>query len=181
MEFIKKEPKIYILTGKAGSGKNVAASIIKEYYELNNIKTIELAYASYLKEYIKKITNWDGNEQTKPRELLQQLGVELIKNNIKKNLLIERITDDIKVYSYFFDVIIITYARFEEEIEEIKKISDKVTVINIEGKENNLTEQQKKHITETALNDYNKYDYKIKNKESKEILKRKIYEILEVK
>lgn len=181
MEFIKKEPKIYILTGKAGSGKNVAASIIKEYYELNNIKTIELAYASYLKEYIKKITNWDGNEQTKPRELLQQLGVELIKNNIKKNLLIERITDDIKVYSYFFDVIIITDARFEEEIEEIKKISDKVTVINIEGKENNLTEQQKKHITETALNDYNKYDYKIKNKESKEILKRKIYEILEVK
>lgn len=181
MEFIKKEPKIYILTGKAGSGKNVAASIIKEYYEQNNVKAIELAYASYLKEYIKKITNWDGNEQTKPRELLQQLGVELIKNNIKKNLLIERITDDIKVYSYFFDVIIITDARFEEEIEEIKKISDKVTVINIEGKENNLTEQQKKHITETALNDYNKYDYKIENKESKEILKRKIYEILEVK
>ena len=181
MEFIKKEPKIYILTGKAGSGKNVAASIIKEYYEQNNVKAIELAYASYLKEYIKKITNWDGNEQTKPRELLQQLGIELIKNNIKKNLLIERITDDIKVYSYFFDVIIITDARFEEEIEEIKKISDKVTVINIEGKENDLTEQQKKHITETALNDYNKYDYKIENKESKEILKRKIYEILEVK
>lgn len=181
MEFIKKEPKIYILTGKAGSGKNIVARIIKEYYDEKNIKSIEIAYASYLKQYIKNITNWDGNEQTKPRELLQQLGVELIKNKIKENLLIERIIDDIKVYSYFFDVIIISDARFEEEIEEIKKINNNVTVINIQGKENNLTEQQKNHITEIALNDYDKYDYKIENNQTKETLKRKIFEILEVK
>lgn len=178
MEFKNKNPKIYILTGKAQSGKNEVSKIIKNYFE--NEKTIELAYASYLKEYIKNITDWDGSEDTKPRELLQQLGIELIKNKIKDNLLIERITDDIKVYSYFFDIIIISDARFKEEIEEIKKISNNVTVINIKGKLNKLTQNQQNHITETALDNYNNYDYVIENKTTKEELKSKIKEILEV-
>ena len=121
MEFINKEPKIYIISGKARSGKDTIASIIKEYYESKSKKVITLAYATYLKEYAKRITNWDGQEETKPRELLQNLGVELIKTYIDENMLINRIKEDIKVYSYFFDIIIITDARFKEEIENIIK------------------------------------------------------------
>lgn len=180
MEFNNKNPKIYILTGKAQSGKNEATKIIKKCYEHKNKKTIEIAYASYLKQYIKNITNWDGNEETKPRELLQQIGVELIKNQIKENMLIERIVDDIKVYSYFFDVIILSDARFKEEIETIKNKFNNVTVIKIIGKENKLTELQKNHITETALDNYDKYDYIIENKTTKEELENKIYKVLEV-
>lgn len=175
MEFIKKNPKIIILTGHAQSGKNETAKIIKEYCENKNKKTVILAYAKYLKDYIKEITNWNGEENTKPRELLQQLGVELIKNKIDENLLINRIKEDIKVYEYFFDVIVISDARFKSEIEEIKT----KTVIKIEGKENNLTEKQKNHITETALDNYNNYDYIIENKNTKENLKKQIEKIME--
>lgn len=180
MKFIKKNPKIFILTGKAQSGKNKVSEIIKKNYQEKKLKVISLAYASYLKEYIKNITNWDGSEETKPREMLQQLGIELIKNKIKENLLIERIIDDIKVYSYFFDIIIITDARFIEEIEEIKKISNNTTVINIQGKANNLTETEKEHITETALDNYNLYDFKINNNSSIKELEQEVKKIIEV-
>lgn len=177
MEFIKKNPKLIILTGHAQSGKNETANIIKEYCENKNKKTVILAYAKYIKDYIKEITNWDGSEETKPRELLQQLGVELIKDQIDENMLINRIKEDIKVYEYFFDVIIISDARFVTEIENIK--NNNTTVIKIEGKENNLTEIQKNHITETALDNYNKYDYIIKNNKTKENLKKQIGKIME--
>ena len=94
MEFINRNPKIIIISGKASSGKSLSANIIKE----NTNNTILLAYADYLKMYAKNISGWDGSEDTKPRELLQQLGVELIKNNINENMLINRIIEDIKVY-----------------------------------------------------------------------------------
>ena len=109
---------------------------------------------------------------------MQQLGVELIKNQIDENMLINRIKEDIKVYEYFFDIIIISDARFESEIDEIKK-EHKVTVIKIEGKQNNLTEDQKNHITETALNNYDKYDYIIENNKTIDELKKQIQNIME--
>ena len=52
-------------------------------------------------------------------------------------MLINRIKEDIKVYEYFFDVIIISDARFKSEIENIK--NKNTVVIKIEGKENKLT------------------------------------------
>lgn len=179
MEFIKKNPKIIILSGKAQSGKNETANIIKEYYETKNKKTVILAYASYLKMYAKEITNWDGSEDTKPRDLLQQLGVELIKNKINPNMLINRIIEDIKIYEYFFDTIIISDARFVDEIETIKKNYSNISVIHIIGNKNNLTDAQRNHPTEIGLDNYNKYDYEINNKETKQELKKIIFNLLE--
>ena len=65
MEFKKHNSKIIILTGKAQSGKNISANIIKEYFEKENKKTVILAYARYLKDYAKEIINWNGKEETK--------------------------------------------------------------------------------------------------------------------
>ena len=129
MEFKKHESKIIILTGKAQSGKNLTANIIKKYSEKQNKKTVIISYAKYLKDYAKEIINWNGKESTKPREFLQQIGVELIKNQIDENMLINRIKEDIKVYEYFYDVIIISDARFKDEIESIKTKNTIVIII----------------------------------------------------
>ena len=163
MQYINKNPKIFILSGKAKSGKNYVADIISDYYK----NSIQISYAYYLKQYVKKITNWDGEEATKPRDLLQSLGIDLIKK-IDKELLIRRVMEDIKVYSYFFDVIIVTDARLKEEIDIPKKLFKCVT-IRINGKDNDLTLEQKNHITETDLDDY-KFDYVINNTKD-EVLK----------
>ena len=168
MQYINKNPKIFILSGKAGSGKNYVADIISDYYK----NSIQISYAYYLKQYVKKISNWDGLEETKPRTLLQSLGIDLIKK-IEKELLIRRVMEDIKVYSYFFDVIIVTDARLKEEIIIPKNLFDCIT-IRINGKDNDLTLEQKNHITETDLDNY-KFDYVINNvninKTKEEVLK----------
>lgn len=179
MEFVDKNPKIIILSGKAQSGKNECADIIKEYYEKIGLKTVVISYASYLKMYAKEVLGWDGNESTKPRDFLQQVGVELIKNKINPNMLIDRVTDDIRVYSYFFDIIVISDARFVDEISVIKDNFSNVSVIHVLGKSNDLTFEQQSHSTETGLDGYNDYDFIVNNDGSKEELRNKIFYLLE--
>ena len=70
----KKNMKVFIIYGKARNGKDTVASMIEEYYK--DKKTINLQISSTLKEYAKKMSDWDGSDnETKPRELLQQLGI----------------------------------------------------------------------------------------------------------
>ena len=139
MEFNKKNTKIYILSGKAKSGKDAISTIITNYYK--NKKCISISYSYYLKDYIKRIIGWDGSEEDKPRELLQQIGIELIKNKINDRLFINRLLEDIEVFSYFYDIIIVTDARLIEEIEIPKqKFNNVITIrINRDNINNNLT------------------------------------------
>ena len=174
MEFINRNPKIIIISGKASSGKSLSANIIKE----NTNNTILLAYADYLKMYAKNISGWDGSEDTKPRELLQQLGVELIKNNINENMLINRIIEDIKVYSYFYDYIVITDARFPNEIESIKKEFDNVISVRINRNIYSLDKKYQNHSTETGMDEYNNYDYVIDNNSDLKALEIKVMEVV---
>lgn len=177
MEYIYKNPKIYIISGKAKSGKDKLADMIISKYK--NKKCIKLSYSYYLKAYVKKITDWNGLEETKPRTLLQEFGIEFLKNKIDDKLLIKRLITDIKVYSYFYDVIVITDARLKEEIEIPKKEFKNVVTIRIKGEHNNLSIKEKKHITETNLDDYNDFDYIFYNKKLEEnfkSLEREFYE-----
>ncbi|MBE6159863.1 MAG: hypothetical protein E7157_02325 [Lactobacillales bacterium] len=168
--------KIIILSGKAESGKNRVASIIEN--NLKDKKTITISYASHLKEYAKNILKWDGNENTKPRTFLQEIG-DYVKK-IDNKFLINRLLQDIEVYKNYFDVIIVSDARFIEEINCIKEKYENVSVINIIGRENSLNNMEKNHITETALDNYNIYDFKIENKSSIEELEQKVKNIIEV-
>lgn len=168
--------KIIILSGKAQSGKNKVASIIEN--NLKDKKVITISYASYLKEYAKNILKWDGNENTKPRTFLQEIG-DYVKT-IDNKFLINRLLQDIEVYKNYFDVIIVSDARFVEEINCIKEKYENVSVINIIGRENSLNNKEKNHITETALDDYNLYDFIIENKCSIEELEQKVKNIIEV-
>lgn len=156
-----KEPLIFVLSGKAKSGKNLIADKIENYYK--NKRCIQISYAFYLKKYVKNIYGWSGSEEDKPRELLQKIGIDLIKNKIDSNLLIRRVCEDIKVYSYFYDIIIITDARLKDEIEIPKRLFNNVVTIRIDSiyYDKKMTIEQMNHITETNLDNYNKFDYVI--------------------
>lgn len=180
MEFNKKDAKIYILSGKAKSGKDEVSKIITKYYK--NKKCISISYSYYLKDYIKRITGWDGSEENKPREFLQQLGIELIKNKINDKLLINRLIEDIEVFSYFYDVIIVTDARLEEEIKMPKqKFNNAKTIrINRNNIDNKLAQEEKNHLTEIALDNYFDFDYIINNNGDIKILEEEVLKIMEV-
>lgn len=176
MEIKEKEAKVIIISGKARAGKDTTGSYLKEYYESIGLKTITIAFADYIKMYAKRITSWDGSDETKPRALLQELGTEIIRNKIDQNFFINRIIEDIKVYRYFFDVIIITDARIVNEITNVKEYYNSAVSINVErpGYENNLSSSEKKHLTETGLDNFNDYDYVLVNDGSLEELKNKV-------
>ena len=89
-------------------------------------------------------------------------------------MLIKRVIEDIKVYSYFYDVIVISDARYIDEIELIKKEFNNVITIHINSNNCILN----KHITETSLDNYNNYDYVIDNNGSVDELCLKVKEVL---
>lgn len=162
MKFVKRDIKLFILSGHASSGKNTVAKIIEKYY--SDKKCITISFGQYIKEYAKNISDWDGNEETKPRELLQQLGIELIKNKINPKLFINRILDDIEVYSYFYDIIIVSDARLLDEIEALKnKYNNSISIRIIRKCDNGLTLKEKNHLTETDLDEFDNFDYVINN------------------
>ncbi len=172
----KKQTKIYLISGKARHGKDTTALIIDEFFENKGLKVINLQLGSYIKEYAKKISDWDGSEETKPRELLQNLGTTVIRGNIDKYFFIKRMIEDLKVYNYFFDVVTISDVRLKDEIEMIKKeFNDAVSIHIVRPNfDNGLTLKQKNHPTEIDLDDYKNFDYTFINDGTISDLKQKI-------
>lgn len=177
----EKEPFIFIISGKARHGKDTVAKMIRSYYERVGLNTINLQYSTPIKEYAKKISNWDGSEETKPRELLQLLGTELIRQKIDFLFFVKRLISDIKVYSYFYDIITISDARAKVELDIPRQELKKVIIINVNRPtlESELTKTEQKHYTETDLDDYTNYDYKIINDGTIEELEEKVIDIME--
>jgi len=176
-----KDAKIYLIAGQARTGKDTVMKIITKYYENKNKLVVNLGFTDYIKNYAMKITNWDGRDETKPRELLQIIGTDIVRNQINQDFFIDRLCEDIRVYKYFFDVIIISGARFPNELDTPKKLFKNVKVIKVERPNfiNELTDKQKKHITEHALDDYNNYDYTIINDGNLEQLEANVKQMIE--
>ena len=175
------DTKIFLLAGKARSGKDTAAKVIKDYYEGKDKRVVQIGFADYIKNYAMNITNWDGTDETKPRELLQVIGTDIVRNTIDENFFIDRVCEDIMVYKHFFDIIIISGARFPNELDIPKKKFDNVVIIGTKRSnyDDGLTDKQKHHVTENALDDYNNYDYVIVNDGDLNSFKKKIYDLLE--
>lgn len=162
----KKNPTIYLMCGKAKHGKDTFSAFLKKAYEDNGKKIIVTQLSKYIKYYAREMTGWDLSEETKPRELLQQLGTSVIREYLQKDdLFINRMIDDIDVFSCFYDAIIISDVRLKKEIQDLKASYPNAKVVHIirPDFDNGLTEEQKKHKTEIDLDDFTDYDVEIVN------------------
>ncbi len=171
--------KIYLIGGKAGSGKSEVAKLIKNYYLAHNKRAIITEYSKYLKMYAKEILDWHETD-AKPRKFLQDLGVTIRDNMDMPHMLINRLKEDLKVYNLYFDAVILSDVRYPDEITEIKKdysTASSIYVIN-QFKESSLSLDEQMHITETALESFSDFDYTITN-DDKENLENKVLNILE--
>lgn len=158
--------KIYLIGGKARNGKDTLAGFMKEYLEEDGKKVCIMHIGNYIKHYIKDYFDWDGREETKPRSLLQHLGTDIIRNKMNKPLFfINRLVEDIEVLDNFFDVAIVADVRIPIEFEEVTKRYVDAIKIHIERPEliSELSSEEQKHITETALDSYHDYHYRIIN------------------
>lgn len=167
--------KLYVLAGKARTGKDSAANIIEAYYTKKNYKVIRYSCTVYLKEYIKKLYSWDGMEQTKPRDILQRMGNEI--RDKYPNYFINRMEEDIRFLQNHADIIIVTGVRLTKELEILNKIDNNI-LIKMEKENNDLTEKQKQDITEIDVDNYKNFDYIIYNDDYNN-LENKIIKLIE--
>lgn len=171
--------KIFIIAGKAGSGKGEVAKLINEFYIYKLQNNVITEYSKYIKEYAKELTEWDGISKNKPRDFLQSFGSKI--RSYDKYFFTKRMIEDIKVYSFAnIDNVIIADTRLPEEIEKIKENYDNVYTICVENQfaPSTLTIEQQAHITEIALDNYDDFDYIVAN-DSLDKLKPKIFAFLE--
>ncbi len=172
--------RIFLIAGKAGSGKSEVAKIIKNFYEKKQEKTVITEYSKYIKLFAREMLGWDGNIKTKPRTFLQEMGSFIRENLHQEYLLINRMKTDMLVYERFFKNVIISDVRYPDEIIEMKKDYPNAISILIkkELSDSPLTIKQESHKTEHALDNYEGFDYVITN-DFEQSLQNEVYEILE--
>ena len=167
--------KLFLLTGKARNGKDTVADMIEGYYK--NKKVVKLSYGAFPKNYVKLLTDWDGSDNSKPRDFLTEVSMRA--REINPNYMVRRMQEDINVLKNYVDVIIITDARMLQEVEMPKNFKETVTVrVERPNFDSPLTDNQQKHVLETTLDDYDDYDYVIINDGTLEQLRVKVEAIL---
>lgn len=173
--------KIYLISGKSRHGKDTIGGFIKEYYEKQNKKVCVCQIAKYLKHYVKDYFGWDGNDDIKPRSLFNYLGTDLIRKKMNKpNFFIDRTIEDIEILDNYFDICIVSDVRFKDEITSIKNRFDDVFSLRVNriNFESPLTSEEKNHIVEHDLDDYNDYDWVFTN-DTLDKLKIDVYKYLD--
>jgi dephospho-CoA kinase len=171
--------RIFLVAGKSGSGKGEIAKYIKEYYIYKLEECAITSYSKYIKNFAKDLTDWDGSDNNKPRDFMQKIGDEI--RQMDPKYFTSNMIQDIMIMQKYVNNIVIADVRMPEEIDEIRDNFDNVYAIYVENQfaPSKLTVEQQAHITETALENYNDFDYVIANDGSLDVLKDKIFKYLE--
>ena len=171
--------KIYLVAGKAGSGKGEVAKYIKEYFIYEKQNSVITEYSKYIKMFARELTDWDGTPANKPRKFLQDFGLFVRDELGEPKFFVRRMLEDIDIYSNYVDVVIVSDVRYPIEIDEIKKFYPEAISIYVENQfeASKLTVEEQMHPSELALEDYTKFDYTIANDDINE-LRNKVFNIL---
>jgi hypothetical protein len=122
-----------------------------------NIPCVRIACADLLKHIAKMYYGWDGQKDSKGRTLLQLLGTEKVRS-VCSDFWIAELLNIVKyVFQEDYKFILIPDTRYPNEIELPKKHGFNVISVHVlrPNFDNGLTEEQKNHISETSLDNYN--------------------------
>ena len=152
-----------LCSGRARHGKDTSAEIIKDNLEARGYRVLVTHYADLLKFICKNFFGWNGEKDDAGRTLLQNIGTNCIRAQ-DPDYWVDFVANLIRMFPDRYDFVIIPDTRFPNEIDRISDAGFPVTHVRIvrEGFESQLTEEQKRHPSETAL-DNSTPDFVIKN------------------
>ena len=147
--------KVICISAKAQHGKDTVANFMKECLEAKEKQVLVTHYADLLKYICKTFFRWDGQKDEKGRTLLQYVGTDVIRTK-EPDYWVAFITDMLYFFEDQWDYVLIPDTRFPNEIDYLKNAGFDVLYIRVirENFESPLTEEQQKHPSETALDDY---------------------------
>lgn len=155
--------KIICISGHAGNGKDLTASILKEELEKNDYRVIITHYADLVKFICEKYFNWNGKKDEIGRSLLQRIGTDVVRAK-NPNYWVDFVANLLEYFPDEWDYVLIPDTRFPNEIDRLKDFGyDVITVrVNRLNYISSLTAEQQAHLSETSLDDY-KFDHVIEN------------------
>lgn len=168
--------------GRAGAGKDTAADSVDDAIKLAFVKplkdaakilfnfTDEQLYDNKLKEVIDK--KWNNS----PREILQWLGTDVLRNDISEDFFLIHMKQRIENVYDIYDIIIISDCRFPNEAEFIRNIGGVVIEITRDDANEGGTEHSE-HISEQKL-PRDLVDYVIENNGTKDELFKKVNDLI---
>ena len=172
--------KVILISGKAEAGKDSTFDILNRLIP-DEFKKIRMAYGDYVKETAKQLWGWDGKKDEKGRALLQWWGTEYVRARYP-DFWVETVVRLARVIKDEVNYLVITDVRFPNEITAWNKNEFDVVTVRVErpGHENALTEEQRNHISETALDNW-PFDITLKAKTLTELsreIKRELIPVL---
>lgn len=160
--------KVVIIAGKAESGKTTLAHILKDKLEAQGKRVVVANYGGLVKYVATTFFGWDGEKDEKGRHLLQHIGTDIVRKK-KSTYWIDFIVSIVNLFKNEWDYFIIDDGRFQDEIEvfdNLDTIQSYVIRINRLNHRSRLTEEQLKHPSEIALDNYSfKYNVSASNKD----------------
>ena len=175
-----------LISGKAGSGKDMTAQFMKEELEKHGKKVLIIKYGDAVKWVLRDYFNWDGKKDAVGRTLLQRVGTDVVRAKHPNfwTAIVVGLLQAFEPYSDF-DIALVPDARFPNEVDIALRELQNCVVVRIErrnadGSEwvnTTLTEEQRKHPSETSLDHY-AFDYVIHNDEGLDTLKESAITIL---
>jgi len=170
--------RVITFSGSAQHGKSLSGEIFKEKMEINGKSVLIINYADYLKFIAKQYLEWNGKKDETGRTLLQWLGTNFVRSRYP-TFWVDIVCKFIKVFVDQYDYFCICDARFPDEVTIMKEnfdtLSVHVTRLNFD---NRLTEAQKNHPSEKALDGY-MFDWEVVSETGKENLARELDKFIE--
>lgn len=169
--------KVILISGKGRHGKDSTAEALRRRYEEEGKRVLIYHFADPLKMICENAYHWTrGDKGPVGRTILQHTG-DIYRSN--KSDCWVKIAKEF-VLGCPEEVVIIPDCRYPNETN----VADKEEIITLfvnRPVENDLTEEQRKHSSENAMNDYD-FDFYIENDgtlEDLEDLSFKLYELIE--
>lgn len=168
------------LHGRAGAGKDTAADFLPDYF-------CKLAFAKPLKDSAKVLFNftdkqlYDPIEKEKvdqtwnksPRQILQWLGTDILRNNIGTDFFLKHMKQRIEQSSY--NCFVVVDIRFPNEAKFIKDMGG----IIIEVARNKTGTIHSNHETEQRISEH-LIDETITNDSTKDALKTAFFNVINI-
>ena len=146
---------VILISGKAEAGKSLTSKLISNQLSLLGKKVVKIPYGDYVKSTATTIFGWDGKKDEKGRTLLQWWGTNLVRQK-SPDFWAESVIRLAYILDGEFDYLIIDDARFPNEIKLWEATPFETLTIRVErpGHSNILTQEQRAHLSETALDQW---------------------------
>lgn len=163
---------IILISGKARHGKDTVGEMLGQYFDDHKKTWVRAAYGDAVKFVAKTYFHWDGQKDEAGRRLLQWVGTDKVRHE-NPDFWTDFVINLLDAFYNEWENVIITDCRFPNEIQKVKdhfldkkRFSD-ARVLHFRvvrpDYDNGLTDEQKSHPSETALDTYTKIDRLLDN------------------